>query len=81
MDGPMHQKGSPCGSQKALSTGLLWITNFLPGGASGVWLYWNDPYKYAYTDRLGCSLDCIIRFRIIVDCWSILSHSLMWKSG
>ena len=38
MSGLIYQLGSPCGSHGVLSSGLLWITTLVTGGASGVQL-------------------------------------------
>ena len=38
MAGPMYQKDSTYGDHDAIYFGLLWITNIVPGGASGAWL-------------------------------------------
>ena len=36
IDGTMYQPGYPCVVHDVLYFGLLWITNIVPGGASGV---------------------------------------------
>ena len=71
----MCQPGSSCGVKETISPGLLLITNFVTGWASGVRLYSNYPYKCAYAGRCGRSLDCCSKLSIIVAFFIISSRS------
>ena len=77
----MYHASSPLVAQLLRWDGLLCAMTRVPGSAKGVDAKSKGPNKNACADSRGLSREARSKFRVIVACWSSLSHCLMGNCG